>query len=158
MILIDTGPLVALVDRKDQHHGACVAALKRVDQPLGTVWPVVTETMFLLEALPAGQDAVWQMLERQAVQLVSLDQADVPRLRELMVKYRDQPMDLADAALVRVAEREGIDTVFTVDAGDFQLYRIGQRKAFRIIPEPKSVDYGGRGVPRRIRGRRSRPS
>ena len=137
MILIDTGPLVAVVNRKDQHHQACVAALEGIDQPLGTVWPVVTETMFLLETLPAGQDAIWQMLERRAVQLVSLDQADVPRLRELMTKYRDRPMDLADAALVRVAEREGLDTVFTVDAGDFQVYRIGQRKAFRIIPEPK---------------------
>jgi predicted nucleic acid-binding protein len=146
VILIDTGPLVALVDRNDQHHAACLAAFKSITQPLGTVWPVVTEAMFLLETLPAGQDAIWQMLERQAVQLMGLDESDVPRLRELMAKYHDQPMDLADAALVRIAEREGVDTVFTVDIGDFQVYRIGQRKTFRVIP-------GAKGAPRRSRRR-----
>jgi predicted nucleic acid-binding protein len=146
VILIDAGPLVALVDRNDQHHEACVVALKGVDQPLATVWPVVTEALFLLERFPAGQDAIWQMLERRVVQLVGLDEADVPRLRELMAKYRDQPMDLADAALVRIAEREGVDTVFTVDIGDFEVYRIGQRKTFRVIP-------GSKGTPRRSRRR-----
>jgi predicted nucleic acid-binding protein len=63
-----------------------------------------------------------------------------------MAKYRHQPMDLADAALARIAEREGVDTVFTVDIGDFQMYRIGQRKALRVIPRSK-------GRPRRSRRR-----
>jgi predicted nucleic acid-binding protein len=75
------------------------------------------------------------MLQRRAVRLLPLDETDVPRIRELMEKYRDQPMDLADAALVRAAGREALETVFTVDRRDFQVYRIGKRKAFRVIPE-----------------------
>lgn len=135
MILLDAGPLVAIVDASDQHHRRCVGALQEVDRPLGTVWPVVTEALYRLFDVPGGQDAVLEMLERQAVRLMALDEGDVPRIRELIAKYRDQPMDLADAALVRVAEREGLDTVFTIDRRDFQVYRIGRRKAFRIIPE-----------------------
>ena len=135
MILLDAGPLVAIVDADDQHHRRCLAALRELDRPLATVWPAVTEALYRLMDVPRGQDVVLEMLERRAVQLLPLDEADVPRIRELMAKYHDQPMDLADAALVRVAEREVLDTVFTVDRRDFQVYRIGKRKAFRIIPE-----------------------
>ena len=135
MILVDAGPLVAIADADDQHHRRCVDGLRGVDRPLGTVWPAVTEALYRLLDVRGGQDAVLEMLERQAVRLMSLDEADVPRIRELMAKYRDLPMDLADAALVRVAERERLDIVFTVDRRDFKVYRIGRRKAFRIIPE-----------------------
>ncbi len=58
----------------------------------------------------------------------------VPRIRELMAKYRDRPMDFADAALVRVAERERIETIFTVDRSDFEVYRLFGRKRFKILP------------------------
>lgn len=134
MILIDTGPMVALLRRPDQHHERCVAALRRLDQPLGTVWPVVTEAMFLLADRPDAQGALWQSLEDEAVRLVPLDRDDVPRVRELMWKYRDRSMDFADAALVRVAEREGLDTVFTVDRRDFEVYRLAGRRRFKIVP------------------------
>ena len=60
--------------------------------------------------------------------------ADVPRMRALMKKYRDLPMDLADAALVRVAEREGLSTVITIDRSDFASYRLHGTKRFRILP------------------------
>jgi hypothetical protein len=135
VILVDAGPLVAIADADDQHHRRCVAALRAVDRPLGTVWPAVTEALYRLLDVPSGPDTVLQMLQRRAVRLIALDEDDVPRIREVMAKYRDRPMDLADAALVRVAEREGLDTVFTVDRRDFQVYRIGRTKAFRIIPE-----------------------
>ena len=74
------------------------------------------------------------MLARGVVQLLRLDLADIPRIRELMTKYADRPMDLADAALVRVAEREGIRKVFTVDRSDFSVYRLHGRVALAIIP------------------------
>ena len=134
MILIDTGPIVALLRRPDQHHERCVATLRGLEQPLGTVWPVVTEAMFLLADRPDAQAALWQSLEHEAVALLPLDRDDVPRVRELMWKYRDRPMDFADAALVRVAEREGIDTVFTVDRRDFDVYRLLGRRRFKIVP------------------------
>ena len=135
MILVDAGSLVALVDESDEHHARCVEALKEVREPMGTVWPAVTEALFLLLDVPEGQDAVLEMLRRGAIRLVPLGHEDVGRVQELMAKYRDQPMDLADAALVRVAERDGLDRVFTVDRRDFEVYRIGKRKIFQIIPE-----------------------
>jgi uncharacterized protein len=134
VILIDAGPMVAVVDGSDQHHGRCVAALKSIREPLATVWPAITEAMDLLLDLPRGQQAVWEMLERQVVRILPLDEGDIPRMRGLMTKYADRPMDLADAALVRVAERENFDRIFTVDARDFETYRINGRKAFRIVP------------------------
>ena len=153
VILVDAGPLVALVDASDEHHSRCVEALRGIREPMGTVWPAVTEALYLLLDVPEGQDAVLEMLRRGAVGLVPLGQEDVARLQELMAKYRDQPMDLADAALVRVAERDGLDRVFTVDRRDFEVYRIAKRKTFRIIPEGPARRRGRR---RRAAGRRHR--
>ena len=134
MILVDAGPLVALVDADDQFHKKCVAALKALREPLVTVWPPVTEAMYLLGDLPKAQDALWEMLARGALHLLPLDLADVSRIRELMAKYADRPMDLADAAIVRVAEREGIRKIFTVDREDFSVYRLHGRVRPNIIP------------------------
>lgn len=74
------------------------------------------------------------MIARSAVQLLPLGPDDVPRMRELMRKYSDRPMDLADAALIRVAEREGIRKIFTVDRQDFAVYRLHGTLRLRIIP------------------------
>jgi predicted nucleic acid-binding protein len=150
VILVDAGPLVALVDASDEHHASCVEALTGLGEPMGTVWPAVTEAMFLLLDVPEGQQAVLEMLRRGAVRLMPLGPEDVTRIQELMAKYRDQPMDLADAALVRVAERDGLDRVFTVDRRDFAVYRIGRRKTFQIIPEKPS----GRDRRRPVRRKR----
>ena len=134
MILIDAGPLVALVDADDQYHEKCVDCLKNLREPLVTVWPPPIEALYLLGDFPRAREAVWEMLARGVVQLLRLDLADIPRIRELMTKYADRPMDLADAALVRVAEREGIRKVFTVDRSDFSVYRLHGRVALAIIP------------------------
>jgi predicted nucleic acid-binding protein len=134
VILIDTGPLVALVEADDQHHEEYVDCLKSLREPLATVWPPLVEAWYLLGDIPRGQEAVWEMLERGAVQLLRLDLADVPRMRELMSKYAERPMDLADAALVRVAERDGIRKIFTVDRGDFAVYRLHGRTRLATLP------------------------
>ena len=134
MILVDAGPLVALLSANDQHRTRCTEALKTIRQPLMTVWPAVTEATHLLAAWPMAQAALLQRLESGGLGLLQLDRTDVPRIRELMIKYGDRPMDLADAALVRVAERERIDTIFTVDRTDFRVYRLNGRTRFRIIP------------------------
>jgi predicted nucleic acid-binding protein len=126
--------LVALVDVDDQHHAECAAALRSIREPLGTVWPALTEAMYLLSDQPRAQDAVWETLARGAIRLLALDVHDVPRIRDLMRKHSDQPMDLADAALVRVAEREAVRTIFTVDRKDFGIYRLHGRVRPRIIP------------------------
>jgi uncharacterized protein len=108
VILVDAGPLVAITKADDQHHAACVAEISRINQRLGTVWLVLTEAVHLLRAMPDGQDAILRKVAENSIIVLPLDSSDVPRIRELMRKYSDRPMDLADAALVRVAERENI--------------------------------------------------
>ena len=135
MTLVDAGPLVALLDKNDQHHMACRMTFRTaIREPLRTVWPALTEAMYLLRGMPPAQDKLWTFLEEDAVRLVPLSREDVPRMRELMHKYRNRPMDLADAALVRVAERDQFDEIFTVDRADFEVYRIHGKKRFRLLP------------------------
>jgi hypothetical protein len=133
MILIDAGPLVALLHRDDQDHARCVAALRSVRTTLATTWPPLTEAIYLLSFSAEAQDALLEMVERGAVRVLPIEEADIPRVRGLIRKYRNLPMGLADATLVRVAEREGIQQVFTLDRRDFTTYRVG-RRAFAIIP------------------------
>ena len=134
MVLIDAGPLVALIHAGDSHHARCADALRALDAPLATVWPAYTEAMYLLSFSWRAQDALWELIERQAVALLPLDARDTRRARELMRKYRDLPMDLADAALVAVAERERIARVFTLDRRDFERYRPHRIGRFLITP------------------------
>jgi len=133
-VLVDAGPLVAILDRSDAHHRECVAALRRVSEPLVTVWPAFTEAMYLLRSSWAAQDALWQMLTSAAVGLLPIDGDDAPRMRELMRRYQSLPMDLADAALVRAAEREQIRRILTLDRRDFSVYRPARMGRFAILP------------------------
>jgi uncharacterized protein len=134
-VLVDAGPLVALLDQSDLHHVACVAALKTLRDPLVTVWPAFTEAMYLLGPSWPGQKALWSRVETGALSLAPLDESDATRMRELMEKYRDLPMDLADAALVRIAEREDLTRIFTIDRRHFSVYHPGRRRRFSILPD-----------------------
>jgi predicted nucleic acid-binding protein len=133
MILVDAGPLIAIIDADDRHHKACTAALKKLRPPLLTVWPAVVEAMYLLENFRA-QDALWQMILRGVLVIEPCEQPDLVRARDLMAKYSDLPMDLADATLVAVAERLGCPRVFTLDRKDFRVYRPRGFKTFEIVP------------------------
>jgi predicted nucleic acid-binding protein len=133
-VLVDTGPLVALLDRSDPFHLTCQETLSSLDDSLVTVWPVVTEAMYMLRAYWQAQEALWEMIEMGAVEILPLGIDDVPRMKQLMRKYRDLPMDLADAALVRVAERERLRRIFTLDRRDFQIYRPSRITRFAILP------------------------
>jgi uncharacterized protein len=134
MILVDTGPLVALIHEDDNEHRACKDVFASFNEPLGTVWPVLTEAIYLLSFSWEAQTALMEMIETGAVEILPLGVADIPRIRELMRKYRDLPMDLADAALVRVAERERLRRVFTIDRRDFQIYRPSRIGRFVVLP------------------------
>lgn len=134
MILVDAGPLVALIHIDDEHHLRCRDVLASLREPMLTVWPAFTEAMHLLGFSHTGQDALWAFLESDALRLADLTVDDCRRMRELMKKYRDLPMDLADAALVRVAEREEIPRIFTIDRRDFSVYRPVGIRRFEIVP------------------------
>jgi predicted nucleic acid-binding protein len=136
-VLVDAGPLVALIDAADPDHDVCVETLEELRDPLITAWPAFTEAMYLLRDSWRGQKALWTRLETDALTLAPLDSSDAPRMRELMEKYRDLPMDLADAALVRVSEREGLTRIFTLDRRHFSIYRPGRRRRFAIVPQQK---------------------
>lgn len=134
MVLVDAGPLIALIHADDQHHGPCVAVFQELTEPLGTVWPVLTEAMYLLSFSWKAQDALWEMLDRGVIRVLTLADEDVSRMRVLMKKYKDLPMDLADAALVAMAERERIRHIFTLDRRDFDAYRPAKLGRFILLP------------------------
>lgn len=136
-VLVDTGPLVAVVDVSDKDHRRCVDVLKRLSDPMISTWPVITEAAYLLGQTQNpvdSQDALLEAMDRQVVVIAELGREDIPRIRALIRKYRDLPMDLADASLVRVAERDAIRQVFTLDRRDFEVYRLGRRETFTVIP------------------------
>ena len=133
MILIDAGPMVALISASDRHHAACRAALLKIEEPMATVWPAFTEAMYLLRSSRAAQRALWEMVIRGAIFFFYIDVEHATQMRNLMEKYHDLPMDLADAALVHVAERQKIRRIFTLDRRDFTVYRTNLGR-FIILP------------------------
>ncbi|NGZ96882.1 MAG: PIN domain nuclease [Nitrospira sp. WS110] len=135
MVLVDAGPLIALIHADDQHHRRCVATFQQLTEPLGTVWPVLTEAMYLLSFSWKAQEALWEMIDRGVIELLPLAGEEMSRMRELMKKYRDLPMDLADAALVAVAEREKVRRIFTLDRRDFEVYRPAKLGRFILLPQ-----------------------
>ena len=142
MILVDTGPLVALFDPRDARHDRCVATLKSIREPLRTTVPILTEVFYMLGSDSIGADrvrdfvvhgglSVWffndnWLARRNSIMLVG------KLLFELMEQYRDQPMDLADASLAAAAESLGTRKVFTIDRRDFAAYRV--RRGHRGYP------------------------
>ncbi|MFN2444833.1 MAG: type II toxin-antitoxin system VapC family toxin [Vicinamibacterales bacterium] len=137
-VLVDAGALIALLDRSDALHARCLEALATIREPLVTVWPALTEAMHLLGGVPRGQDALYEMVEDGAVGLVDLGADDLERMQALMEKYRDLPMDFADAALVRVAERDGLSRILTFDR-HFFIYRLPRRGRFAVLTSPNSA-------------------
>lgn len=124
MILVDTGPLVALFDPADGSHDRCVTVLKTIDEPLATTVPVVTEAFHLLSPASPGAQRLMDFISEGGLSMWFLDDLSLSRAFELMVQYADKPMDLADASLVVTAENERLRKVFTIDRSDFTIYRI----------------------------------
>ena len=133
-VLVDASAFVALVDRSDHHHKACVAALSSVTEPLVTTWPVLTEAMYLLSDSTRAQQSLFEMIEDGAITLTTLDESDLSRMKTLMRKYADLPMDFGDASLVRVAERERLTRVLTFDK-HFSVYALPGRARFVLLTE-----------------------
>jgi uncharacterized protein len=133
--LVDAGPLIALIDAGEADHARCRAALDQLGLPLVTTWPAFTEAIYLLGRAAGwdGQRALWRMVERGALRLEDLSEEQTLRSAELMERYRDHPMDLADATLVALAEARRWRTIFTLDS-DFRSYRLGGRAHFDVVP------------------------
>lgn len=132
-VLVDTGALIASLDRSDPAHERCVETLKTIHEPLLTVWPAVTEAMHMLADIPRATEILCDMIADGNLRLLDLAASDFRRIRVLMAKYRDRPMDVADAALVRAAEREQLTRIISFDS-DFHIYRLPRRGRFTVLP------------------------
>jgi predicted nucleic acid-binding protein len=124
MILVDTGPFVALFDPQDAHHARCKDILRSLRDPLCTTVPVLTEAFHLLAPDSVGAVRLREFVMEGGVTVWFLDAAGVQRAFELMEQYTDRPLDLADASLIVAAEVLGTTKVFTIDRPDFTAYRI----------------------------------
>jgi predicted nucleic acid-binding protein len=130
--IVDTGPLVAFFDRSERHHGWVAGCIEELEAPLLVCGPVLTETMHLLGRYPAAQDALLELLQNGAPAIAFRIEEHVGALRNLLKKYRDAPMSLADACIVRMAEIHERHAVLTLDS-DFMIYRKHGRVPIALI-------------------------
>jgi predicted nucleic acid-binding protein len=132
--LIDTGAILALLDQDDRWHEACVEVFATLHLPLATSAAVLAELFHLVGDSCRETSAVWTFVRSGAVTVLPIDDSDMAALETLMKKYHDRPMDFADATLVRLAQRESLTNLFTIDHDDFETYRIAGKRRFRIFP------------------------
>jgi len=123
VIIIDTGPLIALFDSKDPDHADCHKVLKGIKEPLYTTEAVLTEVLYAFEPDGRGAEGVKEFFLADYVTLYPLSKEDIERCFELMNRYSDLPMDFADATLITLAENIGTKKVFTLDYRDFNIYQ-----------------------------------
>ncbi len=127
---------IAILDRGETYHRACVDCLAELTGPMLTTWPAFTEAMYLLGEAGGwfAQAALWSLVEKGDVEIADQGAEERGRMRTLMEKYLDRPMDLADAALVALAEKRGLRDIFTLDHADFHIYRLHRRQTLRLWP------------------------
>ena len=133
-VLMDAGPLVAILSRDDASHERCVAELAELPVPLVTCWPVVTEVLWLLRGNDLAVRGLFRGFADGLWALAPLGGEALPWLEAFLERYRKLGAQLADACLVYLAERHGIDTVFSLDYRDFSVYRYKKSKSLKIVP------------------------
>ena len=134
-ILVDTGPLVAIVSKDDAHHDVCVETLESLSPPLLTCWPVVTEAAWLLRKKPIAMERLFAAFDAGMLDLLSLESDALPWIAQFMRRYESIGAQLADPALVYLAERDHIRSIFTLDRRDVSVYRLKRNRSLKIIPE-----------------------
>jgi len=132
--VIDTGAILALLDRNDRWHERCKSAFSQMRLPLLTSQAVLTELFHLVGDGRAEVDSTWKFVRSGALTLGTIEDAELPHLRTLMSRYWDRPMDFADATLVHLANRESLNVILTVDQADFATYRLEGNRRFRVLP------------------------
>jgi predicted nucleic acid-binding protein len=135
LVLVDTGALIALYNLNDPAHDICSDLVREL--PLGkvyTCWPVITEAAYLLRKYARQRNAFFEAVSAGEFQLLPLDGDDLREMRNVFAAYADQTVDLTDAALVHLGNREQISSVFTTDRRHFRIYRLKNGRYFRILP------------------------
>jgi len=134
--IVDTGPLVAFLDKHEKNHAWTKEQIRNLEVPLLVCEPVLTEAFFLLRRLPPAREALLSLVEKGALQIAFNLNEELKKVRLLCEKYRDRPMSLADACIVRMVEREDTHAVFTLDS-DFSIYRKHGRHPLSLISPSK---------------------
>ena len=131
-VLLDTGPLVAFLNRRDHHHAWAREVLSGLTPPLFTCEAVISEACFLVRNLPGGPQAVLSLLREDLVRIAFSLSSELERTARLLKKYADVPMSLADGCLVRMAELQAGARVLTLDS-NFRRYRRNGREAIPVL-------------------------
>jgi predicted nucleic acid-binding protein len=132
-VLLDTGFIVALLDRSERFHEACVRTVREVAAPLITCEAVITESCYLLRNLSGAPEAVIENIAAGIFQVPLQLLQETAGVKQVLRKYRDGKIDLADACLIRLADRFGTADILTLDP-DFEIYRWGKNRPFRMQP------------------------
>ena len=131
-VLVDTGVIVALLDRSERHHARCVRAMEGLERPLVTCEAVIAESCYLLRGLPGAADTVLENVERGVFQIPFQLSRAASSVRSILRKYRDLAPDLADACLVQLAEELDTGDILTLDR-DFESYRWRRNRPFHLL-------------------------
>jgi uncharacterized protein len=134
-VLADAGPLVAMLAPEDQSHTLCATTLKDLPGRLFSCWPVIAEAAWLLRPSQAAVLNLLNSIAKGFLVMLPLEPGDATAIAKILEKYSDLSPQLADAALVHLADRESIDTIFTLDRRDFLVYRSVRNRRFRLIPD-----------------------
>lgn len=135
-VLLDTGVIVALLDRSENLHSACAEAVHNLRAPLITCEAVIAETCYLLRNLPGACEAVMDNVAVTIFQIPFQVARKAPGVKQILRKYRDRRIDLADACLICMADEFETPDILTLDK-DFTVYRWGRNKPFRLLPALK---------------------
>ena len=134
-VLLDTGPLVAIRAAQDSEHELCLETLRYIELPLLTCWPVLTEAAWMLRHRPAAVARLYRGAADGVFRILPLAGEDLPEIERLHARYASLSPQLADLSLLHLAEREGLDTVFTLDRRDFTVFRLKGRKRLHLLPD-----------------------
>jgi uncharacterized protein len=135
-VLVDAGPLVALLSARDAAHVACTAAVGSLAKPLISSWAVLAEAAWLLRNTHGGLTALLRLVSENVVACPALDDQAANWIAERVVRYADLKPQLADLTLLHLADREQIATIFTLDRRDFLVFKTAANESFRLIPDP----------------------
>ena len=132
-VLLDTGVIVALLDRSERLHDACAEVVREIEAPLITCEAVIAESCYLLRNLAGTSEAIIENVAAGIFQIPFQLSREAAGVKQVLRKYRDRRIDLADACLIRLADEFGTADILTLD-NDFAVYRWGRNRAFRMLP------------------------
>lgn len=131
---MDTGAIVALLDRSEKYHVQCAKIIQELEQPMVTCEAVIAETCYLVRRLRGASEAILENIERGVFHVPFRLSGSASSVRSIMRKYRDRPIDFADACLVQLADELDTGDILTLDR-DFEVYRWRRTRPFHLLVE-----------------------